>query len=75
MGVQVPPNQVVAAFLPKVLNRRVPEIVEFYGAKSISHLVRELVAQAIENMDAANKQNSEVQAEVVDDRLRTVEPS
>jgi hypothetical protein len=56
MGVQVPPNQVVAAFLPKVLNQRVPEVVEFYRAKSISHLVRELVAQAIEDMDAAKEQ-------------------
>jgi hypothetical protein len=56
MGVQVPPNQVVAAFLPKVLNQRVPEVVEFYGAKSISHLVRELVALAIEDMDAAKEQ-------------------
>jgi predicted DNA-binding protein len=54
MGIQVPPNQVVAAFLPKVLNQRIPELAEFCGADSISHLVRELVAQAIEDMDAVN---------------------
>ena len=55
MAVQVPPNQVVAAFLPKVLNQRVPELVEFCHAASISQLVKGLVARAIEDMDTANK--------------------
>lgn len=58
MRVEVPPNQVVAAFLPKVLNQRIPELVEFCNAPSISQLVRELVAQAIENMDAAKEREA-----------------
>jgi hypothetical protein len=71
MGVvQVPPNQVVSGFLPKRLNQRIPELVEFCNAPSISQLVKELVAQAIEVMDAAkqqeallrSEQNTEVQA-------------
>jgi hypothetical protein len=53
MGTQVPPSQVVAAFLPKVLTRRISELVEFSNAPSMSQLVRELVAQAIERMGAA----------------------
>jgi hypothetical protein len=68
MGVQVPRNQVVAAFLPKVLNQRVPEVVEFYGAKSISHLVRELVAQAIGDMDTAKEKTGSAQG---NDRVPT----
>jgi hypothetical protein len=70
MGVRVPPNQVVAAFLPKVLNQRVPEVVEFFGAKSISHLVRGLVEQAIEDMDAAKHLTTAGQG---NDHLLTVE--
>jgi hypothetical protein len=62
-------RQTVAAFLPKKLTQRIPELVEFCGAGSISQLVRELVAQAIETMDAAKQkevlslrqQNSKVQ--------------
>jgi metal-responsive CopG/Arc/MetJ family transcriptional regulator len=59
MGIAVPPNQVVSAFLPKRLNQRIPDVVEYYGAKSISELVRVLVERAIDEMDAAKAKEQE----------------
>jgi hypothetical protein len=67
MAVRVPPNQIVAAFLPKVLNRRIPELAEFCNVPSISQLLRKLVAKAIEDMDSTKR------LEVVNDRLLTTQ--
>jgi hypothetical protein len=76
MGVHVPPNQVVSAFVPKVLNQRIPELIEYYGAPSISQFVRELVAEAINNMDAAKEQEArQAEAEQTNDRVLAVEQS